>query len=83
MHVSYIMCKLKEFNASQLLADLQENIYSFLFQKKRKLFGIVAIESCIGKQVEKMLYLNAILAKLKSFILKTRKGSFLACFHFA
>lgn len=38
MHVSYIMCKLKEFNASQLLADLQENIYSFLFQKKKETF---------------------------------------------
>jgi len=53
------------------------------FSKKRKLFGIVAMESCIRKQVVKTLQLNTVLAKLKSFGLKTGKGSFLACFHSA
>lgn len=58
-------------------------MFTASFSEKRKLFGIVAIESYIGKQVVKMLYLNTILAKLKSLGLKTRKGSFLACFRSA
>lgn len=50
LRMYHTWCVSSEFNASQLLADLRQNIYCFLFQK-RKLFGI---KSCIKKHIVKI-----------------------------